>query len=150
MERAVGAAERGAADVVTRHRPAMIGAVLATASLPAHLLLRPAASHQLAALLLVLVAGIYVGFALQDGRPRQVAVEALTASAFVSAAAAGLWLTPWVIPTAYILHGGWDIAHHRRVATAMPRWYIPFCATFDLVFAAGLIAAWLPRSLASA
>ena len=76
--------------------------------------------------LLVLVAGIYVGFALQDGRVAVLAIEAAVAGAFV-----GLWVSAWAVPVAYVLHGFWDVAHHRHVATAMPTWYIPFCAVFD-------------------
>lgn len=51
----------------------------------------------------------------------------------------------WAIPLACVLHGAWDVAHHRLVDTAMPRWNIPFCAVFDGVFAAGLVAAWALR-----
>lgn len=126
-------------------RPTQLGTALALASLPAHFFLPSIASHQLAAVVLVLVAGIYVGFALQDGRVRTLAVEGAVALGFIAAALAGLWVNAWFIPAAYVLHGFWDLAHHRHVATAMPAWYVPFCAVFDWVFAAGLAAAWVLR-----
>ncbi|WP_425228260.1 hypothetical protein [Sphingomonas sp.] len=130
--------------IVGRH-PARVGAGLALASLPAHFALSSTASHQLAAIVLVLVAGIYVGFAVQDGRAKTIAIEGSIAIVFAAAALAGLWVSAWAIPAAYALHGFWDLAHHRHVATAMPAWYVPFCAVFDWVFAAGLAAAWLLR-----
>ena len=125
--------------IVGRH-PARIGAGLALASLPAHFLLSSTASHQLGTVMLVLVAGIYVGFAVQDGRDKILAIEGLIALSFVAAALAALWVSAWAIPAAYALHGFWDLAHHRHVATAMPAWYVHFCAVFDWVFAAGLAA----------
>ena len=126
-------------------RPARLGAGLALVSLPAHFLLAPTASHQLAASVLALVAGIYVGFAIQDGRAKTLAVEGTFALGFVAVALAGLWVSPWAIPVAYLLHGLWDVAHHRGIDTVMPAWYVPFCAVFDWVFAADLTVAWLQR-----
>lgn len=123
--------------------PARLGAILALLSLPAHFFLPTAASHDLAAVVLVLVAGIYVGFAVQDGRTKILVTEGAVALCFIIAALAGLWLSAWVIPAAYALHGFWDLAHHRHITTAMPAWYVPFCAVFDWIFAAGLAAAWL-------
>ena len=124
-----------------RH-PARIGAILAIASLPLHFWLPLPASQQLAALVLGLVAGIYIGFAVVDGRLAIFRIEAGVAAIFLSAAVAGLWVSPWLVPAAYAAHGFWDIAHHRHVGTAMPRWYISFCAVFDWTFAAGLATIW--------
>jgi hypothetical protein len=103
------------------------------------------ASQQLASIILTLVAGIYVGFAIQDGRPGIIATEAGVALVFAACALLGLWVTAWAVPAAVALHGFWDLAHHRRVTTAMPRWYVPFCAIYDWVFAAGLAGAWWLR-----
>lgn len=125
--------------------PARLGAVFALATLPVHLVLTPAASHHLAAVVLGVVAGIYVGFALQDGRARMLAVEAAVALLFVAAALAGLWVSAWLIPAAYLAHGLWDFAHHRHVTTAMPRWYVPLCAVYDWIFATGLMTIWALR-----
>lgn len=123
--------------------PARIGALLALASLPAHFLLPQIISHQLAAIVLTLVAGIYIGFAVQDGRSKAFAIEGCVALIFATAALVGLAVWHWAIVVAYVLHGFWDLAHHRSVDTAMPKWYVPFCALFDWIFAAGLTVAWL-------
>lgn len=127
------------------HHPGKVGAGLSLASLPVHFLVPATASHELAAVLLAMVAGIYVGFAVQDGRATALRTEGLVALAFVAAALIGLWVTVWTVPAAYALHGLWDLAHHRRITTAMPAWYVPFCAVYDWIFVAGLIVAWLPR-----
>jgi len=123
--------------------PAMAGAMLSLFSLPVHLWLPEATSVQFAAVILGLVAGVYAGFALLDGRPRILAVEGLAALAFVSLALAGLAWSPWLIPAAYALHGVWDFLHHRRISTRAPTWYPPMCAVYDWVFAAGLVGCWL-------
>jgi hypothetical protein len=113
-----------------------VGAILALASL--------SQSHQLAAMTLALIAGIYVGFAVQDGRTHVLATEAVVAAAFAVSAFVGLTVTVWAIPIAFALHGLWDLAHHRHITTAMPAWYIPFCAIYDWGFAIGLLAVWWP------
>ena len=123
--------------------PASIGAALAVISLPVHFLLSANISHQIAAVALALIAGVYVGFAVQDGRPRILVAEGLVALAFFAAALAGLIVSHWVIPLAYLMHGLWDLAHHRRVKTSMPAWDVPLCAVYDWVFAAGLTTAWI-------
>lgn len=123
--------------------PAAVGGLLAVASLPLHLVMTKAASLQLAAITVAAVGAIYAGFGLQGGSPRQAAGEVGVALLFVAAALAGLWLTPWVIPLAFAAHGLWDVAHHRAgPLVAVPRWYPPFCAVFDWVFGAGLVALW--------
>lgn len=120
-----------------------LGGWLALATLPLHALLPQRLSVVLAALMLAAIGAIYVGFALRDGRTRAMATEIIVAALFLGAAAIGLTVDPWVIPAAYFAHGLWDAAHHRHVDTAMPRWYIPFCALYDWVFAAGLTLIWL-------
>jgi len=129
---------------LTRH-PAMAGAGLSLLSLPIHLVLPEAVSIPFAAVILGLVAGIYAGFALQDGRAHILSTEGLAALAFLAFALAGLVWSPWLIPAAYALHGVWDLLHHRRITTAMPSWYPPMCAVYDWIFAAGLCAFWILR-----
>lgn len=134
---------RGSAGPAVGHHAGRIGGLLALLSLPVHIVLSTVVSRQLAAVTLALIAGIYVGFAVQDGRARIITTEALVAAGFATSAFVGLWVTAWAIPTAFALHGIWDVAHHRHVTTRMPRWYVPFCAVYDWVFVAGLSAIWL-------
>jgi hypothetical protein len=120
-----------------------LGGVLALAALPLHAMLPHRLSVELAALMLAAIGAIYVGFALRDGRTRTMAMEIIVATLFLFTAAISLTVNPWVIPAAYLAHGVWDAAHHRHVDTAMPRWYIPFCALYDWVLAIGLALIWL-------
>lgn len=124
-------------------RPWLTGSLLAVVTLPLHLPVSHAESVLTAALVLTLIAGIYIGFALMDGRIRWLIVEAIVAMLFVSAAVTGVQHWQWTIPIAYAVHGCWDWAHHRTIKTKLPRWYIPFCAIYDWVAAAGLALIWL-------
>ena len=97
----------------------------------------------LASLTLALIAGVYLGFALSDGRLPVMLTELFVALAFTAAALGGAMSWPVWIAVALGAHGVWDWAHHReRVPTRMPRWYVPFCAVFDWVYAAGLLGIW--------
>jgi fucose 4-O-acetylase-like acetyltransferase len=88
------------------------------------------------ALGLVVIAGIYVGFAVADGRPRVVAVESGVAASFVIFAAAAVTLSPWLLVAAYIAHGCKDLWQHRTQFVTGTRWWPPFCATVDWTVAA--------------
>lgn len=48
----------------------------------------------------------------------------------------GLWVAPALIGVGLVLHAVWDLLHRPRgIQTAIPRWYPPFCAAFDFLFA---------------
>jgi hypothetical protein len=53
------------------------------------------------ALLLCLIAAVYIGFAVADGRPRVIAVESVVAGVFVVVAAAGVMATVWLLVAGY-------------------------------------------------
>jgi hypothetical protein len=122
--------------------PVQSGIVLGIVPLPVHFFLPPELSYQLAAITLVLIAGIYVGYAFKDGRIRSLLIELTTAIAFSAAGWLGINGHPSAIVIALALHGLWDILHHSLIDTEMPRWYIPFCAAVDWVMAASLLAIW--------
>ncbi len=123
--------------------PRLTGSGLAVLSLPLHLALPAETSVLLAALTLALIAGVYLGFAFVDGRLSVMLIELLVAVAFTGAALAAAISWPAWVAVAFAAHGLWDWAHHReRVPTRMPRWYVPFCAVYDWVYAAGLFAIW--------
>ena len=122
---------------------AVIRRTLAVLSLPLHLVVPAETSVVLASLTLALIAGVYLGFAFSDGRLSVMLTELFVALAFTAAALAGAMSWPVWIAVALGAHGLWDWAHHReRVPTHMPRWYVPFCAVFDWVYAAGLLGIW--------
>jgi hypothetical protein len=91
------------------------------------------------ALGLVLIAAIYIGFAVADGRPRIIAVETGVAAAFAVVAAAAVTGSAWLIVAGLAGHGLKDLWQHRTGFVANTRWWPPFCATVDFV-AATIIA----------
>jgi hypothetical protein len=129
---------------------AAIGALLAVATIPLNLLLLKAPSEQFAAMILAVMGAMYIGFGLQKGNRTQIATEVTVATGFFTAALAALWITPWIVPVAYVAHGIWDYAHHQgsKLASvpvklvAIPLWYPSFCALYDWVAAASLAVIW--------
>ncbi len=90
-------------------------------------------------LAITLIAAVYIGFAVADGRPRILVVEVGVASAFVVLAAAAVTQTAWLLVIAYAAHGCKDLWQHRSHFVANTRWWPPFCATVDWLVAAILI-----------
>ena len=88
---------------------------------------------------LVLIAAVYIGFAVADGRSRVLAVETGVASVFVVVAAVGVTGSAWLLVAGLAGHGLKDLWQHRTGFVAGTRWWPPFCATDDVV-AATLIA----------
>jgi hypothetical protein len=88
------------------------------------------------ALGLVVIAGIYVGFAVADGRPKVIAVESSVAFAFVVVAAAAITGSPWLLVIGLAGHGLKDLWQHRTHFVANTRWWPPFCMVVDWVVAA--------------
>src|SRR4051794_38269380 len=93
------------------------------------------------ALGLALIASIYIGFAVADGRPVVIAVEAGVASIFVIIAAAAITATPWLLVVGLVGHGLKDLWQHRRQFVANTRWWPPFCMVVDFVAAAAIAIA---------
>ena len=91
------------------------------------------------ALGLTLIAAVYIGFAVADGRPRIIAVETAVAAAFVVVAAVAVTGSAWLLVAGLAGHGCKDLWQHRTGFVANTRWWPPFCATVDFV-AATIIA----------
>jgi hypothetical protein len=91
------------------------------------------------ALSLALIAAVYIGFAVADGRPRVIAVEAGIAAAFVVVAAAGVTGPAWLLVLGFTGHGVKDLWQHRRQFVANTSWWPPFCLVVDWVAAAILV-----------
>lgn len=85
--------------------PVRSGMILGLVPLPVHFFLSLELSHQLAALTLVLIAGVYLGYAFKDGRPGVVTTELLAALGFAGAAWLGLNGFPVLIIVALVAHG---------------------------------------------
>jgi hypothetical protein len=83
------------------------------------------------ALGLAVIASVYIGFAVADGRRTVLAVETGVASMFVIIAAAAVTGTPWLLVVGLAGHGLKDLWQHRRQFVANTRWWPPFCLVFD-------------------
>ena len=95
------------------------------------------------AMLLTLIAGVYLGFALIDGDKDRVAVEIAGIVVTCALAAAGLWVSPQFLAAGYAFHAGWDLLHHPGpIETHTPRWYAHSCSSFDLVVGAFILFWW--------
>jgi hypothetical protein len=92
------------------------------------------------ALGLALIAAIYIGFAVADGRPRVVIVESAVAALFVLVAAAAVTGPAWLLVIGFVGHGLKDLWQHRNHFVVNTRWWPPFCLVVDWVVAAILIA----------
>ncbi len=88
---------------------------------------------------LTLIAAVYIGFAVADGRPAVIAVEAAIAAVFVVVAAAGVTGPAWLLVAGLAGHGVKDLWQHRRQFVANTRWWPPFCLVVDWVAAAILV-----------
>ena len=95
------------------------------------------------ALGITLIAAVYIGFAVADGRPKVIAVETGVASLFVLVAAVGVTASGWMLVAALLGHGLKDAWQHRTGFVANTRWWPPFCAAVDVVAAAAFIAVFL-------
>ena len=91
------------------------------------------------ALGLALIAAIYVGFSVADGRGHVIAIESGVAGLFVVVAAAGVTGSAWLLVLGLAGHGLKDLWQHRTRFVRNTRWWPPFCATVDWV-AAGILA----------
>jgi hypothetical protein len=93
---------------------------------------------------LVVIASIYIGFAVADGRRVVLAVETAVAAVFVIVAAAAVTGSPWLIVVGLVGHGLKDLWQHRRQFVANTRWWPPFWLVVDLtaaaIIAAGIVA----------
>jgi hypothetical protein len=91
------------------------------------------------ALSLALIAAVYIGFAVADGRPTVIAVESSVAAVFVIVAAAGVTGPAWLLVAGLTGHGFKDLWQHRSPYVANTRWWPPFCLVVDWTAAAALV-----------
>ncbi len=88
------------------------------------------------ALGLIVIASVYIGFAVADGRWNVIAVESGVTSVFVVVAAAAVTGSPWLLVIGLIGHGLKDLWQHRRQFVANTSWWPPFCLVVDWAAAA--------------
>ena len=90
------------------------------------------------ALGLTLIAAVYVGFSVADGRRTVIAVETGVASIFILIAAVAVTGPAWLIVGGLAGHGLKDLWQHRTAFVANTRWWPSFCAVVDLVAATAI------------
>ena len=95
------------------------------------------------ALGLALIAAVYIGFSVADGRWKVIAAESSVAGLFVVIAAVSVTGPAWLIVAGLAGHGLKDLWQHRTQFVRNTRWWPPFCATVDWVAAAILTTAIL-------
>ncbi|MEL6149836.1 MAG: DUF6010 family protein [Chloroflexota bacterium] len=99
--------------------------------------------NDLLAYQLLIIAGVYIGFAVNDGRPVVMAIEVAHLAGFIALTLLGLWISPWFLVVGYFSHGAWDLLHRPSlIQTELARWYPPLCLVYDWIFGAVLIF-WL-------
>ena len=130
---------------VFARRPILTAVLVGVGSLAPHFFLSAQASLGFSAVLIGLIAGIYFGFAVTRGSPRDQFVEFNVSGAFAVAGMIGLLVAPIVLPLAYFGHALWDLAHHNRwklPLVSIPQWYVPWCVIIDVIVGAGLLLLW--------
>jgi hypothetical protein len=128
----------------------LTGVAIGVATLVPHAFLPADASVAFAAIVIALIAGIYFGFAVVNGSPRDQFVEFNVAGLFLLAGLLGLLAWPLLLPIAYFAHALWDFAHHRRLRlplVAIPSWDPPWCVIIDVIVGAGLLVIWRSHGL---
>jgi hypothetical protein len=88
------------------------------------------------AVTLTLIAAVYIGFAVADGRGTVIVVESAVAGVFVVLAAAAVTGPAWLLVVGLFGHGVKDLWQHRRQYVANTRWWPPFCLVVDWVVGA--------------
>ncbi len=138
-----------AADSAVRHgsperhslrAPVLWGLALGAVQAASPLILQWIEPATLHAMYISLIAAVYIGFAVADGRPKVLAVEVAVASTFVLIAAVTVTATAWLLVLGYAGHGLKDYWQHRRQYVVNTRWWPPFCAAVDWLVALVLIA----------
>ena len=91
------------------------------------------------ALGLTVIAAVYVGFAVSDGRPKVIATETGVAFGFVVISAAAITASPWLLVIGFVGHGLKDLWQHRTHFVSNTRWWPPFCMVVDWLLAAIIV-----------
>ena len=90
----------------------------------------------------IVVAILYVLFAVMGGSTNALLLECAAGAVFVVLAVFGFKSSLWIAAVALAGHGVFDAVHGRIIANpGMPVWWPAFCAAYDIT--AGVYLAWL-------
>lgn len=124
-------------------REFIVGVVLALLTISFILMFPKQKILELLVILLAVIASIYLGFALSDGRKREIMIELSAMFFFLGLAIFGLWISPYFLIAGYLIHGVWDVIHHHKIIqTEVVEWYKILCLVYDWVIAI-FILLWL-------
>ena len=127
-------------------RAVLYGAAAAVPTIGISMLLPKSVGYRFLSVLLGAIAGAYAGFALLDGRIRELSIEATAMMLFLVLTVLGLNSRPRFLVAAYFLHGLWDAAHRPAgVQTNVVSWYPAACWVYDWLVA-GFILLWWRRA----
>lgn len=100
--------------------------------------------------LMIVIAAIFILFAVMAVPASALLAEGLAATAFIALAIAGHRWSLWFVVVALLGHGVFDVAHAHLIANAaVPSWYPAFCGAADLALSASLAALILRGHLAA-
>jgi hypothetical protein len=117
--------------------PYLISIALATITCLVGYLLPFYKAQDFYGILLVLIAGIYIGFAISDGRRDKLILELVVALGFCGMVLLGMWKWPILIAYGYFLHALWDLLHHPfKLGARVRAWYPPACVIYDALVGA--------------
>jgi len=118
------------------------GVILGGLTLIVPSLLSRGTAFGMLAILLGMIASVYVGFALNDGRFLVFQVEYVGIVIFATLAVLALARgSATILALGYVGHAAWDVSHHKRaIDLRMPSWYVPVCIGYDVVVAVYVLA----------
>jgi hypothetical protein len=121
------------------------GLVVGVACVIPALFMTAAQGRLVLALGLAGIGWVYLGFAVADGRPSAIAMQAVSASAFLWIAYAGVRLeSTTLLGAGFLAHAAWDAVHHEgHGPTQVRTWYPPSCVVADVAIAIPLLAGWI-------
>ena len=94
---------------------------------------------------MMVIALLYVLFALMGAPPGAVFRESLFSIAFFTLAAVGFKYSLWLVAATLAAHGIFDLTHRAFVDNAgVPAWWPNFCSAYDVT--AAFYLAWLLTS----
>jgi hypothetical protein len=120
------------------------GLVAAGATMVVTQLFTPAQALIFFAVLLGLIAGVYIGFVMPSGNLPVIVTESVAALAFVGLATAAPFATHGIglLAVAYFLHAAWDLGHHPGPLGGPPHWYAVSCVAYDVAIGAFILLAY--------
>ena len=75
-------------------------------------------------ILLAMIAGGYIGVAINDGRHDKLILEVVVSLGFCMLVLIGMWKWPVLIAVGYLLHAVWDLLHYPiKLGARVQSWF---------------------------